>query len=198
MLPRYTDRMKHIAKLLRVFAACTISFSATACATSPHPDIIETPPDPTRLPTPYTANQIRAAMPEGTKIWMRMETPKAVTQEEWEVVDADAETVTMSFKVFDEAGKKLLEERPEKTTTWTELRDHASFPIATTMRAEGRIDTPVGSFDSWLYIVDTVGEDGLPLLMHYHFAKELPGPPVLMTKTVDGKTVLTVKMVGRR
>ena len=189
--------MKLVNSLFSVMALGILVTSAVGCASSPPPDIVETP-DPTRLPTPYTANQIRAAMPEGTMIWMRMETPGKVTQEEWEVVDADDETCTMSSKVYDESGKKLLEDKGERTHKWTELRDHASFPIATTMRAEGRIDTPVGSFDSWLYIADTVGEDGLPLLMHFHFAKELPGPPVLMTRTVDGKTVLTMKMVGRR
>lgn len=58
--------------------------------------------------------------------------------------------------------------------------------------------TVVGEIETWLYVHTTHDADGRPMQSYHHYAKTLPGPPVLETVTVDGKMVKRISMVGRR
>lgn len=150
-------------------------------------------------PTPFTAKQIRDALPTGSKISLRIEDAAGkVTTEEWEVTEATAETCTMSMKVFNEDGSKLIEDKGTVTQTWNELRDHAKFPEEQTVRSEGNITVPVGVHDTWLYVVTSKTDDGKEMQSFYQFAKKLPGPPVQMSVMVDGKIIKKMTMVGRK
>lgn len=148
-------------------------------------------------PTPYTSKEIRDALVVGTRIDLRVEEGREVTERQMEITAADAEGCTIATKVFDDKGK-LVEDQGTKVFTWNELRDHAKFPSDKVVRTEGRITVPVGEHDAWLYVVTSLDGDGKEVETYMHFAKDLPGPPVRMVVQVDGKVVSNWTMVGRR
>ncbi len=149
-------------------------------------------------PRPFTADQIRDAMPKGQVLRFRMEgAGAAATVEEWTVVAADAEGMTLASKVFAEDGA-LLRDEGEARSTWIELRDHATFPAAATTRTEGELDTPLGRLATWTYEVSKPGDDGVPVVSTFVFAKTLPGPPVLLTVTRQGQVVRRMTLLARK
>jgi len=150
-------------------------------------------------PTPFTAKQVRDALPTGSKISLRREDANnKVTIEEWEVTAATPKTCTMTVKVFNEDGSQLIDDKGSVTNTWNELRDNAKFPEDQTVRSEGIITVPVGEHETWLYVVTSKTDDGKEMQSYYTFAKDLPGPPVQMSVLVDGKIVSKMTMVGRK
>jgi hypothetical protein len=170
-----------------------LALALAACASSP------AAPDgdaPALSPKPFTAEQIRDAMPVGTLIRLRIVNQGAVTVEEWHVTEANAESCTIASKILDEDGA-LLEDQGVGTSRWTELRDHASFQAASTGRSEDRVEVPAGAFDTWTYVVAAPDADGRPTVSTFHFAKSLPGPPVLMTVVVDGAELASMTLVER-
>ena len=171
-----------------VLAACGSS------GTSTRPD--EGPPVEF-APTPYTSKQLRDALVVGTRIDLRVEEGRKITEQQMEVIAADAEGCTMATRVLDADGK-LLEDQGSNVFKWDELRDHAKFPKDKVVRTEGRITVPVGERDAWLYVITSLDEDGKEVETYMHFAKDLPGPPVRMVVQVEGKVVSSWTMVGRR
>ncbi len=179
-----------------VLLTFAVALSLAACASTPSaPDAPEQMPP--LAPLPFTAGEIRDAMPVGTELRLRMEAHGEVTIETWVVTAADGDGCTITSKVFDEAGA-LLEDQGAGTSTWNDLRDHARFPDATTERSESHVDVPAGSFATWLYVVRGPGDDGKETTSRYHFAKSLPGPPVSMTVEVEGQVVARMTLVERK
>lgn len=153
-------------------------------------------PRPETAPTPYTADEIRAALPPGSRIVLRREMQGLPTVHS-----------TMTFRAADDPERETrlvvhtttpdgMEVAPpdEGTVSWEELRDHAAFPAAATERAEGRIEVPAGGFDCMLYTVRTM-EQGAPTVSRYWFAKDLPGPPVLLEVEREGTTILRLTLL---
>jgi hypothetical protein len=155
------------------------------------------PPPPSEAglaPRPFTIEQIRAAMPEGTDLRMRVEEqgkPPAVLH--WRVTRSDDSGLTVSAELLDNEGH-LVANQGEKSSSWPEILGHASFPAAATKRHEGEIMVPAGTFHSIDYQV--AGEGGVTTI--YRFAKELPGPPVLMVVEKDGLVVRTMTLLSRK
>src|SRR5215813_7004991 len=90
-------------------------------------------------PRPFTIEQIRAAMPEGTEMRMRVEEqgkPSAVLH--WRVTRSDATGLTVASELLDNEDH-LVANEGSKTSRWEELLEHASFPEAKTKRHEGMI-----------------------------------------------------------
>jgi len=190
----------HARRYLSVAVSSLVLTSGAlgACASSEQTNTSE-PGKVEVSPTPFTAKQIRDAMPTGSKISLRMEDEAGkVTVEEWEVTEATPETCTIAIKVFNEDGSKLIEDKGTQTSTWNELRDQAKFPEDQTVRSEGNITVPVGVHETWLYVVTTKTDDGKAMQSYYQFAKTLPGPPVQMSIMVDGKIIQKMTMVGRK
>ena len=137
------------------------------------------------LPTPFTAEQIREAFQPGLVLEFDFTEGEKKTHQVWTVKAATAEDVTIHFQTVggDEA---------TKTSRFEELRQHALFPAESASRSEVRCATPLGERDCWHYVVS--GEPAKELW----FAKDLPGPPVLMTVTAGGTEVLRMEQVKRQ
>ncbi len=147
---------------------------------------------------PFSADDIRKAMKVGTEITLRDEDGAGkVKLVEWTVTEANADEVTLHTKILSE-DFKLVEDQGTSVHKWTEMRDHAAFPVDQTVRSEGMLTVPVGVHETWLYVVSSTNEDGKNVESFYQFAKTLPGPPVQMSIVVDGKVVRKMTMVGRR
>jgi hypothetical protein len=104
-------------------------------------------------PFPYTARQIRRANPPKTVLVYRMEgLDRSFLQTMSFLPSGEPGRATTQVKRMSEGGS-LLTQPVTSTETWEELRDHASFPAALTIRTEERVDIPAGHFDCWLYTV---------------------------------------------
>lgn len=141
------------------------------------------------LPTPFTAAQIRSGMPKGAFFrHERQSGDEPVVVTSWTVTAADAEGCTMATK-GDDVG--------EQRATWTELRDHAVFPVAHTTVLDERIDTPVGSLDCRRYTVAPPPNKSGPTKKLW-FCPEIPGAPVRMLVELDDRVVYRMELVERR
>jgi hypothetical protein len=142
----------------------------------------------TIAPRPYTAEQIRDAMPVGTEIRYRIEAAGApATLVVYRVDAADATSVTMTDRVLSADGGTVIAEETN-TTAWAKLMEHASFPADATTVRDASVEVPAGRYDTTEYVVRRDGG-----VTTFHFAKTLPGPPVSMVAEQGG--VVTRRMV---
>ncbi len=148
--------------------------STTAPTATPSPTV-ETAS--ANLPTPYTAEQIRAAMPVGSVLRFRVDAMGEASKElRWKVISSDATGCTMHQEAHHADSGELIDDLGDVAFVWTELRDHAAFPAASATVSSGEVDVPLGHFKVNSYTVRQ--ENGSTVT--YHFAPDLPGPPVLM------------------
>lgn len=146
---------------------------------------------------PVTLEQFRAAFPVGTKIRLSIAAKGKPTEEQrWTWVNADKDGCVIATTVHDEAGK-LVRDEGASPSKWTELLTHAVFPAAATERSDSSIEVPAGRFETWLFTVRGKAKDGTPVVKRYHFAKAMPGPPVLFTIENAGGEVLRMTMLER-
>jgi hypothetical protein len=179
------------AAALIAVAACGGSAATTATTTT----TTTSTGGAATAPRPFTAEQIRIAMPVGTTIRMRQEEQgKPATIEEWLVTRADDRSVTMASRVFAEDGTTLVEDQGEGESTWTELMEHATFPADATTITDSSVEVPAGNFVTRLYEVRA--PDGS--ISRFHFVMTMPGPPVSITIERNGAIVRSMTMVERR
>jgi hypothetical protein len=156
--------------------------SADGSATSPE----------TFLPTPYTAEQLRAACPDGMVVRYRLRADGQVMWMEMGFDDGDAEGTFIETQRLQEDGRPLEMAEVQKFG-WEELRDHAKFPDSVAARSDGgEVRVPAGSFKVVRYTV----EDGTKIAQ-YDFAPSLPGPPVLMVVRAGDQEVFRMELVER-
>ena len=146
------------------------------------------------LPFPFTAEEIRDAMPEGLVITLAKTSPAGDQQEIWKVESADAEGVSIEYTVLDGDGAQQMEPVVQRAL-WTELRDHATFSTANAKRQETRRTTALGELDGWLYTTEGP-VDGTRSEMF--FATKYPGAPVQMKAFQDGVAVVSMEQVKRQ
>jgi hypothetical protein len=175
---------------LLIAAAALLAAVLVGCASDPAPAPDESGPVTAEpmAPTPYTADQIREGNPAGTFLVFRIETTDAPVMQRWmQFVSTDAEGAVVEGGVQDERGAAIgATERQE--STWQELRDHAAFPEAKTTRSEVTCEVRSGRFECWLYTVETE-EEGAVVTSRFYFAKDRPGPPVLVVTEGDAATM---------
>jgi hypothetical protein len=160
-------------------------------ATTASPVELE-PGDPSLLRRPFTADEIRDEWVEGFRLLIRRSTPAAVKIERWTVISADDEGAEIEYATLDENNN--VSQSAVQGTTWVELRDHASFPAATTTREWVTRSTGLGTYEGWLYRVTGVAGTAIE---EYFFVPSLPGAPVEM-KILDGDTtVFTLEQMAR-
>ncbi|MEQ1503505.1 MAG: hypothetical protein ABMB14_14810 [Myxococcota bacterium] len=168
---------------------------APAPAPAPVPGPVAEPapaPVDDAAPRPYTADQLRAAMPVGTVIRYRITDPDGVVENRMEVTAATDVSATITSVVTDAAGAVLRDEGAADSA-WTELVDHAKFPAAATVIEDASVTVPAGTFAVKRYTV--TAPDGVRV---FDFAPALPGPPVRMTQSVGGQVVGTMELVERK
>ncbi len=161
----------------------------TGCA-GPQPDT----DDPSILRRPFTAEQIRDEWVKGFSIDMARRTPEGVLVERWTVMDADDEGVEIEFVPLDDSGNRTAE-RTSQRSTWTELRNHATFPADRSTVERVTRETALGSLEGWHY---TVRDEEEGTVTEFFFASSLPGAPVQMRTTRHGQIVMELEQVARR
>ena len=127
-------------------------------------------------PTPYSAAEIREACTDGTYLTFRsegMQMPGSYLKMKF--TNGTDESCTVLNLVLDER-MEAVSQLPGPPTTWTDLQSHASYPAEVTTIVEAEASVTAGTFDCWLYSVEE--PDGGA--WQYSFARELPGPPVLV------------------
>ncbi|MCA8954369.1 MAG: hypothetical protein KDE27_32985 [Planctomycetes bacterium] len=144
-------------------------------------------------PTPYTAEQIRAAHPDGTMLHFLVVAPGVPeTVHVTRFTAGDAEGVTVESWTEDRDENPTSEQRSSRST-WVELQNHAVFDAARTSREEARCHVGGADYDCWLYTVTDPG--GSRTRERFWFAHEHPGPPVLLVREVDGVEVRRMELL---
>jgi hypothetical protein len=148
---------------------------------------------PDTAPTPFTADQIRAACPSGrVGVFRVTESDGTVSHRLYRFVDADAERVRFGGGPCDPSGEPLGELR-DRECSWVELQGHASYPAAATRIEDDEVDLPTGLLACLRYTV----EDGDEVSTIW-FARLIPGPPVKVVETVAGQVSQTTELVLHR
>jgi hypothetical protein len=195
---------------VRVSAVLTLALLAAACGPARGPDTSPAAAAPIEaeattavplldsevdgmLPTPFTAEQIRAEWVEGFRLIMRRWALTGERLERWRVVAADAEGVAIEHATVDAVGA-VVGEPATRRSTWAELRDHASFSTAVATRSRVTRSTALGKLAGWLYSV--AGPEG-GMTTEMFFADSLPGAPVHMTVWQEGEKVLELEQLER-
>ncbi len=150
-------------------------------------------PESVLLPVPFTAEEIRDEWIEGLTLVLRTRTPGGETWERWTVVAADADGADIEFSPVDAEGNAAGEARVERSS-WTELRDHASYPVDVASREQVSRDTALGQLAGWLY---RVRDEATGSETELFFASQLPGAPVEMRMSKDGTVAMELTQVER-
>ncbi|MBK6513616.1 MAG: hypothetical protein IPM79_25025 [Polyangiaceae bacterium] len=192
-------RCTAVVLLLLASASCTPAARPVAAPSSPAPTPapLASKPDPDagRAPTPYTAEQIRAATPAGRTMTYLIESPgKLPTKQRFRFVAVDDEHATVATEILGDDGKVMGD--PEvKISSWDDLRRHASYPREATTIAQTVTVTPDDSFKCKRYTVVEAQPDGKTKRTIACFANDLPGPPVELTVELDGALVMSMTLV---
>jgi hypothetical protein len=139
---------------------------------------------PDHLPTPFTADEIRAGCQPGRTIRSLVVQPNSdpimrVTR----FVSSDAEGAEQDS--WEETPDGVRRGEPKRRrSTWLEFQEHASFPASTTERAEEEIEIPAGRFDCLRYTTRQ-GES----VQTFWFARSVPGMPLRFEERVGGELV---------
>jgi len=143
------------------------------------------------LPTPFSAEQIMKALPQGSWIRLRNEVKGENTDILLRFGNGNSKAVHLETAVSAEDGKPLGEPQHSKPE-WKELQSHASFPADNSTIKSAMLKTFKGDLCCWLYEVkegDTV--------TRYWFSPDLPGPPVLLEEFKNGELSRRMTMTGR-
>jgi hypothetical protein len=141
---------------------------------------------PDHLPTPFSADEIRAGCPPGRTV--RSLVVEAGAQPHIRItrfVSGDAEGAEQESWTETPDGLRLTEPQ-RRRSTWLDFQGHASMPAATTEIAEEEIDIPAGRFACLRYTrrdgdeVDT-----------FWFATGAPGMPLKFEERVGGQLVFS-------
>jgi hypothetical protein len=145
---------------------------------------------PGRAPTPFTADEIRAATKVGKAIRRRVD---VVGEEPFHLisryVECDEAGATLERSRLSLDGSALAEPEVNRVT-WLDLQRHASFPADDTTIESERIETAIGELDCLRYTVRERATDEV-----FWFAKNLPGMPIQQLTRTDGQVVTTVSVV---
>ncbi|WP_243228870.1 DUF3108 domain-containing protein [Microbacterium sp. CIAB417] len=138
---------------------------------------------PGLLPTPFTADEIRAAAGSGKTIRILVEHPDGTrTLRVNRFRDTDADGATLERWTSGETG--IVEGAISSgRVTWSELQGHAAFPSDRTTLSTETLDLPIGRVDCLRYEVRE-NPDAAPDTFWFSVAH--PGMPVRFETTVDG------------
>ncbi|MFN7145544.1 MAG: hypothetical protein ACK4YP_17345 [Myxococcota bacterium] len=167
---------------------------APAAPEAPAAEVPAAPaPEGETVSPPVTLEEFRAAFPAGTTIRLGVQVAgQPPLEERWEWTAVDAEGGTMRSTTLGPDGSVLQE--AEARVLWTDLMGHARFPADRTVVTDSRVTVPAGTFETWLY---TVTGDDPTEIRRYHFAREMPGPPVLFTIETAGTEVFRMEVLER-
>ena len=190
--------MKHSPSLLALVLAVVLPTIGTiACHSTP--SLPSMPPEANRMqpdhaPTPFSADEIRAACPEGR--WNLFEMQTTGKAKLWQLSTfehSDEHGADFQGVVVNEEGAEVGSPARD-TATWHQLQAHASFPSALTEIRADTYRSDAGKFDCWLYVV-TEHTGDKEIVQRFWFARNLPGPPVRVEQREDGTVTFEMKLV---
>lgn len=145
---------------------------------------------PDLLPTPFTADEIRAGCPEGRLTRTRVESGDEAPYERFNrFVDCDDEGATLERGQVAADGSQAETQRGRMT--WRDLQAHAAFASTRTTVAREIIETPLGQLECLRYTV-LAGAD----TDTFWFDTGRPGMPVRVTTERDGHVVESSTMIA--
>lgn len=139
-------------------------------------------------PTPFTAEEIRAATPRGRTLTVHQEAGGP---------GAGVTSIRITYAEVSEDGAVQVRatDGPQSPAplevTWLQLQGHASFPTATTARERVVLDHTLGRLDCWRYTA-TDGDE----VDTFWFDVARPGMPVLVESRRGGELVSTMTVVA--
>lgn len=178
------------------YSLLLVALFVGACARRPPPPPVEpAPADEATLPPPFTAEQIHAAMPAGTRMTVKTVDASGVERvEEWQVVGSTAEQATFAYVPLVD-GALIGDQSRTSTVSWTELEGHARFPADATTVEPWSFETPLGPMEGWRYV--QLGQvNGQVSRNVFEFSRTHPGPPLRMTVEVGGVVVARMEVLG--
>ncbi|MDO8106052.1 hypothetical protein Q6348_02445 [Isoptericola sp. b441] len=148
--------------------------------------------DPSCLPTPFTAQEIRANSPAGRTVRTLVETPDdPPVHEVSRFVEVDAHGAHLENWTEKADGTRTPAER--YYATWRTLQEHALFPTDATRVERVMLATQLGELLCTRYTVTR--DDGR--VSRFWFDTGRPGMPVAHDHTdASGRTALAVSMVS--
>lgn len=144
------------------------------------------------LPTPFTAEQIRANSPAGRTVRTLVETPDEPPVHQVQRFDeVDAHGAHLEAWTEKADGTRTPAERSH--ATWSELQAHGAFPADATEHERTMLTTPLGELLCTRYTVHR--PDGR--VSRFWFDTGRPGMPVAYEHLgADGEPEVTVTMIG--
>lgn len=146
--------------------------------------------EPGHLPTPFTADEIRDASPEGRTLVVRTEpsgAPASTRSIRYTAPDDEGATQVRAT-IGDDGGSG---EPTRERVTWRELQAHASYPADRTTRERVRLEHPLGALDCLRYtMTDGDAVDAV------WFDLSRPGMPVLLESRRGPDLVLRLTVVS--
>jgi hypothetical protein len=139
-------------------------------------------PPPAALPTPYSAEQIRDVWQPGFQLELSNLEGGVETRLRMTVLSATPSAATIRSEPLEANGQASGPAR-EATATWSELRDHARLPAASSTRERAECHSRLGSMPGWRYATTRANGEVLTMC----FADATPGPPVEYETRRDGK-----------
>ncbi|NHA67145.1 hypothetical protein [Phycicoccus flavus] len=143
------------------------------------------------LPTPFSADEIRAATPQGRTQVVRTEPlGGAASTRRVRYVEPDAEGVIQVRTSIGEDGED--QDAPvRERVTWRDLQSHASYPADRTSLERARLEHPLGDLDCVRY---TMGDGDAVDTVWFDLAR--PGLPVLLESRRGSDLVLRVTLLS--
>ena len=137
---------------------------------------------PQPLPTPYSAEQIRAAWQPGFRVETKTTDARGDSFERMTVLSASEDSGTIRVQPL-KADGSADGEAQEFTSSWSELRDHARFDTSAATRERAECRSQLGVLPGWRYAATAANGDVLTMC----FADATPGPPLEHETRREGK-----------
>jgi hypothetical protein len=146
---------------------------------------------PDLLPTPFTADEIRAGCPVGRQTRVLVEPMDESPYERVNrFVDCDEVGATVERTAVTAEGRQIGEPQLARTS-WADFQAHAAFPRERTTVTGDVIETPLGSLDCLRYTVRDGAETDT-----FWFAIARAGMPVRVVTEREGRVVESSTMIA--
>lgn len=146
---------------------------------------------PDHAPTPFTADEIRAATPAGYTVVTVTEHGGETSHRRTEFTEVDEARAIMVMTPLDDHGEPSGGSR-EVVAAWTDLQAHASFPAEITTIRRDTVETPLGTIDCVRY--DVANDDHTNT---FWFSPAHPGMPIRLTSDAKNGPTTTVVSIAR-
>lgn len=189
---------------LLALLALTVLVACQSQSGTQEPERAATPPEANRMrpghwPTAFSADEIRAASPNGAMRELLFREGERTVHVVMEFVDVDAEGAGVDVTVLADSDPQGADQSQFTTfprMSWTEMQAESSLPLRATTLTRADVETDAGLFDCWVYTTED-------LLTHsewtFSYALALPGMPVLaVVKNADGVETLRTTLLAYR